>query len=202
MQDDLDRNIHHLTFYIPRGEKGDVGPQGPKGDTGDVGPQGPVGEKGDTGPKGDKGDPGTGGTSLYDGLIFVNFLETTVAGVAILGTQKKVPDTTDYFIINNSRTISIQKAGVYEITLSGKISDVTSNVGALFYLYDVTNDQKVDNFIFELKKRNIPEMSFSKVNILEIVNPLDLQLKTEIDSDGSSDATFSDISVLIKKYNI
>ena len=125
-----------------------------------------------------------------------------MAGVAILGTQKKVPDTTDYFIINNSRTISIQKAGVYEITLSGKISDVTSNVGALFYLYDVTNDQKVDNFIFELKKRNIPEMSFSKVNILEIVNPLDLQLKTEIDSDGSSDATFSDISVLIKKYNI
>lgn len=89
MQDDLDRNIHHLTFYIPRGEKGDVGPQGPKGDTGDVGPQGPVGEKGDTGPKGDKGDPGTGGTSLYDGLIFVNFLETTVAGVAILGTQKR-----------------------------------------------------------------------------------------------------------------
>lgn len=202
VQDDFDRNIHHLTFYIPRGAKGDVGPQGPKGDTGDVGPQGPVGEKGDTGPKGDKGDPGTGGTSLYDGLIFVNFLETTVAGVAILGTQKKVPDTTDYFIINNSRTISIQKAGVYEITLSGKISDVTSNVGALFYLYDVTNDQKVDNFIFELKKGNIPEMSFSKVNILEIVNPLDLQLKTEIDSDGSSDATFSDISVLIKKYNI
>lgn len=45
-------------------------------------------------------------------------------------------------------------------------------------------------------------MSFSKVNILEIVNPLDLQLKTEIDSDGSSDATVSDISVLIKKYNI
>lgn len=45
-------------------------------------------------------------------------------------------------------------------------------------------------------------MSFSKVNILEIVNQLDLQLKTEIDSDGSSDATFSDISVLIKKYNI
>ena len=117
MQDDFDRNIHHLTFYIPRGAKGDVGPQGPKGDTGDVGPQGPVGEKGETGPKGDKGDPGTGGTSLYDGLIFVNFLETTVAGVAILGTQKKVPDTTDYFAINNSRTISIQKAGVYEITL-------------------------------------------------------------------------------------
>lgn len=94
-----------MTFYIPRGEKGDIGPQGPKGD---------------------KSDPGTGRASLYDGLVFVNFLETTVAGIAILRTQKKVPDTTDYFVINNSRTISIQKTGVYEITLSSKISDVTS----------------------------------------------------------------------------
>lgn len=33
VQDDFDRNIHHLTFYIPRGEKGEkgeVGPQGPE----------------------------------------------------------------------------------------------------------------------------------------------------------------------------
>lgn len=29
VQDDFDRNIHHLTFYIPKGEKGDVGPTGP-----------------------------------------------------------------------------------------------------------------------------------------------------------------------------
>ena len=39
VQDDFDRNIHHLTFYIPRGEKGE---QGPKGDKGDIGPQGPA----------------------------------------------------------------------------------------------------------------------------------------------------------------
>lgn len=29
VQDDFDNNIHHLTFYIPKGEKGDTGPQGP-----------------------------------------------------------------------------------------------------------------------------------------------------------------------------
>lgn len=34
VQDDFDRNIHHLTFYIPKGEKGD---------TGQIGPQGPAG---------------------------------------------------------------------------------------------------------------------------------------------------------------
>lgn len=36
VQDDFDRNIHHLTFYIPKGEKGDTG------DKGDMGPTGPT----------------------------------------------------------------------------------------------------------------------------------------------------------------
>lgn len=31
VQDDFDRNVHHLTFYIPKGEKGDTGPIGPTG---------------------------------------------------------------------------------------------------------------------------------------------------------------------------
>lgn len=34
VQDDFDRNIHHLTFYIPKGEKGDTGPAGPQGPVG------------------------------------------------------------------------------------------------------------------------------------------------------------------------
>lgn len=35
VQDDFDANIHHLTFYIPKGETGPTGPQG------EAGPQGP-----------------------------------------------------------------------------------------------------------------------------------------------------------------
>lgn len=38
VQDDFDRNIHHLTFYIPKGEKGDTGEQGPQGPQGPAGP--------------------------------------------------------------------------------------------------------------------------------------------------------------------
>lgn len=37
VQDDFESNIHHLTFYIPKGEKGE------KGDQGEVGPRGPAG---------------------------------------------------------------------------------------------------------------------------------------------------------------
>ena len=33
VQDDFEQNIHHLTFYIPKGEKGDKGSQGQTGQT-------------------------------------------------------------------------------------------------------------------------------------------------------------------------
>ena len=38
VQDDFDRNIHHLTFYIPKGEKGEKGEPGPIGPQGEQGP--------------------------------------------------------------------------------------------------------------------------------------------------------------------
>lgn len=69
----------------------------------------------------------------------------------MIGTKKVVPNNNEYFIIKDTKNISIQSAGIYEITICGKISGVTSTVGASFYLYDVTNDKKVDNFICELK---------------------------------------------------
>ena len=196
VNDNFDGNTHHLTFSIPRGDKGDVGPQGPAGEKGEQG------LKGDTGPKGDKGDPGSLEPALYNALLFVIAPETTVAGIANLATPKKIPNTNEYFTINNSRNINIIKDGTYEINFCGKISGVTSTIGASFYLYDVTNDKKLDNFIFELKKGNTPEMNFSRVNILEITNQVELQLKTEIENNAAADITFSDISILIKKYNI
>lgn len=210
-----------LSFVIPKGIQGDEGPMGqmgPKGDTGPkgeqgergiegpagpIGLQGPAGEKGEqgeTGPKGDKGDPGSLEPVLYNGSLLVNVSETTVSGIAIFGSTKKIPNTNDYFIING-RNVNIQNAGDYEVTLCGKISGVTSAIGASFYLYDATNNKKIDNFIFELKKGNIPEMNFSKVGLLETTNPIELQLKTEIDNNDTDNVTFSDIGILIKKYN-
>ena len=49
VQDDFDANIHHLTFYIPKGEKGEKGEQGETGPRGDIGIQGPTGPKGNPG---------------------------------------------------------------------------------------------------------------------------------------------------------
>lgn len=196
VQDDFDRNIHHLTFYIPKGEKGETGPMGPQG------PQGLQGEQGKVGPQGEKGDPGSLEPVLYNSLFFSNIPETTVSGIAQLGTTKVVPEVNEYFSTSASRNIDILKSGIYEITLCGRISGVTSTVGASFYLYDVNNNQKITNFIFELKKGNTPEMNFSRVNLLEVTNSIQLQLRTEIENNASADIDFSDINILIKKYNI
>ena len=54
----------NFSFTLPRGEKGDPGPQGPagpKGEKGDTGPEGPQGETGPAGPQGPKGEPGSQG---------------------------------------------------------------------------------------------------------------------------------------------
>lgn len=45
-------------------------------------------------------------------------------------------------------------------------------------------------------------MFFSKIDLLETTAPIELQLKTEIENDASADIDFSDMSILIKKYNI
>lgn len=77
VQDDKDGLIHHLTFYIPKGDKGDKGERGEKGEQGVQGPQGiqgkqgvegKKGEKGDTGPQGPKGDVGPQGLQGEQGI--------------------------------------------------------------------------------------------------------------------------------------
>ena len=55
VEDDFNGEIHFLTFSIPRGEKGEIGPQGPPGEQGiqgNTGPQGPQGIQGNQGPAG------------------------------------------------------------------------------------------------------------------------------------------------------
>lgn len=45
-------------------------------------------------------------------------------------------------------------------------------------------------------------MFFSKIDLLETTTSIELQLRTEIENDASADIGFSDMSILIKKYNI
>ena len=116
VQDDFDRNIHHLTFYIPKGDKGEQGPIGPQGIQGEQGVAGPPGEQGEVGPVGPQGPKGApNGIEAY-GERYTNStqrfnltanretiipLETT--GVAIF---------TDF---DSTYAINIRKFGTYQI---------------------------------------------------------------------------------------
>lgn len=109
--DDFERNIHHLTFYIPRGEKGD---QGPKGDQGLQGLPGPKGEQGIQGLPGPKGDPN--GIGAY-GERYNNTTQAfnlTANMETIIPLEKiGIAYLTSY---DTTYSINIKKSGVYIIS--------------------------------------------------------------------------------------
>ncbi len=45
-------------------------------------------------------------------------------------------------------------------------------------------------------------MYFSKVNLLEVTNSIELQVKTEIENNANENIDFSDIKLLIRRYNV
>ena len=251
VQDEFNNNTHYLTFYIPKGEKGEqgsIGPIGPKGEQGETGPMGLPGEKGISeiiiidktetvepdepakiqddfndnthhltfyipkGEKGEKGDQGsvgpagpTGslGPTLYDVIAFVSYPNTTVAGIALTGASRIIPGITNKISMEGSNSIKINQSGLYEITVCGRISGVTKDIGGAFYLIKSETSEVLTDMSFILSKGNTEDMDFSEISFVDITAPATLQIKTEIDGDtATSNIEFSSINVLIKGYSV
>ena len=118
VQDDFDRNIHHLTFYIPKGEPGPQGEPGPKGD---LGPKGESGPQGDAGPKGDPGERGEAGPAGPPGLtpnIHVTAYNPTEQTVS--NQQKLVLSETAITSVFTLRdnSLSVPSNGTYLVSFS------------------------------------------------------------------------------------
>ena len=251
VQDEFNNNTHYLTFYIPKGEKGEqgsIGPIGPKGEQGETGPMGLPGEKGISeiiiidktetvepdepakiqddfndnthhltfyipkGEKGEKGDQGsvgpagpTGslGPTSYDVIAFVSYPNTTVAGIALTGASRIIPGITNKISMEGSNSIKINQSGLYEITVCGRISGVTKDIGGAFYLIKSETSEVLTDMSFILSKGNTEDMDFSEISFVDITAPATLQIKTEIDGDtATSNIEFSSINVLIKGYSV
>ena len=248
VQDEFNNNTHYLTFYIPKGEKGEQGSIGPKGEQGDTGPMGLPGEKGISeiiiidktetvepdepakiqddfndnthhltfyipkGEKGEKGDQGsvgpagpTGslGPTSYDVIAFVSYPNTTVAGIALTGASRIIPGITNKISMEGSNSIKINQSGLYEITVCGRISGVTKDIGGAFYLIKSETFEVLTDMSFILSKGNTEDMDFSEISFVDITAPATLQIKTEIDGDtATSNIEFSSINVLIKGYSV
>ena len=126
--DDKQANAHHLTFFIPKGERGEKGIAGEKGVAGEKGPAGDPGPAGERGPTGEMGPPGPQGVAGPPGLTpnicatIYNPAQQTVAneGKFVLG---EIEINKGCKIENNG--IKVPRTGTYLIAYS-----VNNSVGA------------------------------------------------------------------------
>lgn len=168
--DNFDKNIHHLTFYIPKGETGPAG-------------------------------AGVGVTA-YNAILFTRYADATDARSLTIREKTFLPDPTSFFSVPSIINIDVNFTGIYEITLCGKISGVTEDNGASFYLWNTVTGSIINNLSFSLKEGTTSDMNFSGTTITQIFAPATLQVKTVITNDaGTSKIKFTDISLLIKRYN-
>ena len=195
----------------PMGPKGDIGPQGlagnngSKGDKGDIGPTGPKGDKGDTGPAGPAGPTGNPGPASYNAIAFASLMNAQTATTMTIGNTRLIPGINNIFEIagGGGKSINVKRAWICEITLCGRISGVSSDTGGSFYLYNVTTNEKVTDLNFTLDKGNTPDMDFSETNFVDIIGPAELQIRTELTGDTTSNnIKFTDVNIVIKSYNI
>lgn len=183
-------NVHSLDFVIPSGEKGEKGDKGEKGEKGDKGDIGPTGER------------GPAPLASYDAIAFASFMNTTQATLANIGTTRIIPGINRIFSIKNGTDIVISTTGVFEVTLCGRISGVTEDVGASFCLYNSTTNEIISDLNFKLDKGTTSDMDFCEVNVVDIYAPAVLNLKTVIDGTPTSDIKFTEMNVILKSYNV
>lgn len=125
-----------LDFGIPKGDKGDTGPQGPKGDKGDTGPQGP---KGDKGPQ---GIPGTG----MEAVVVQTLPQTGETGKLYLvpkqtAGQGDIYEEWIWAVVTQPSTYGWEHIGSTDIDLSGYVpTSRTINGKALSTNITLTSD--------------------------------------------------------------
>lgn len=65
-----------------------------------------------------------------------------------------------------------------------------------------TTNEKISDMEFILNKGNTSDMNFSEVNFADIYADRNLEVRTEITGDNSSNVSFSMINVILKSYKL
>lgn len=149
-----------------------------------------------------KGQNGSAGATASNAVLFVNYQDATVAKSLTIRQKIFIPSSTTLFTIPNTLDINVNTTGIYELTLCGKVSGVNNTNGAKFYLLNTVTGDILNNLAFELKAGNTSDMDFCGTIITEIFAPATFQLKSVIVNDsGTSNINFSDINLIMKRYN-
>lgn len=159
---------------------------------------GPTGPKGEQGPKGDQGDPAEVPASSTEEMLFVSFIDTNNSQKMNIQDKWLIPSTSKYFKIVNDQEIEIQP-GIYEINLSGQISQADDTHGAEFYLIN-NEGSAIKDLSFELKQGQGKQIHYSQSILFRFEKQDTLRVETNLLGDTNpSPLTISNVTLLIKK---
>ena len=176
--DTFENMVHHLTFYVPKGEKGDKG---------DVGPTGPAGVQ-------------TKNPAGYESVLFVSFAQANYSKIMTFQENLDV-NNVDCFTLTDNTNITLNKPGIYEITLCGQISGVDQSHGAIFYLSN-TNGSVIQDLSFEVKAGTTTRMDCSETILTKIDTETTVYVRCGVIGDSSTaNVSFENVNLIIKKYN-
>lgn len=211
--DDYERNMHYLTFRIPKGEKGDVEKITiDKTETINPNEEAEVLDdyKDNTHhltfkiPKGEIGPSGAGvGPTAFNAILYARYKEATDSRALTIQEKIFIPSTTTLYEVPTVTNIDIKTTGIYEITLCGKILGATQDNGGKVFLQNTVTGNIINNLEFELKEGSTENLIFSGMTTTEIFAPATLQVRSNIINDlGASNLTFKDITLTLKRYNM
>lgn len=165
----------------PTGPKGDIGPTGPKGDTGSKGDAGPV------------------IPSSTESIFYTTFQESDTSDQLIFENPWILPNHSEYIEIKENQ-VSLAP-GVYEMTLSGQITNADADHGATFYV-QTTEGSEIKGLSFQLDKGNINQMYYSRTILFRFENKTELEILGYIIGDeNTSNIIISEVNLYIKKIH-
>lgn len=172
VQDDFENNVHHLTFYIPKGE---------------AGLQGPRGEQGIPGTKGEYGE----GYSNSNQRISIKANTETIVPLEETGSAIFIEYDTNY-------AIEIRKFGMYQINYFLSIATSTDTNYVVSIKATGTklpgSDIKVDAKANSISKVN-GSVIFSLTEDDEITFVITSEQDTDLIFDGTTNAKLSVIKL-------
>lgn len=195
--DDFENNIHHLTFYIPRGKDGPTGPRGLSGAVGPAGlegKQGPIGPTGPTGPTGKSGGIGAYAERYNETTTQLELKANEETTVPLEGTSTALNANYD-----TENAITVSNLGIYMIFYrlsAAPSSDVTlllkvKNNGVTLNASNITAEG-ANAFISEMTGYTIAGLSANDTITLSVES----QAETTLTFNGNTNAKLSLIQLL------
>ena len=97
-------------------------------------------------------------------MFYTSFLDTKAEGLLTILSPWLIPNLSNYFEVVNENEVLV-KPGIYEITLSGLISNADNTHRGHFYLQD-ENGSEIKTLSFSFHQSNGKYAQFFNVNLM------------------------------------